>query len=95
MLAAYHGHHNLVSLLLRRGADPDRLNLRGQSPLAGAVFKNEVEVVRVLVEEGGADPDKGEPSTREAVRVFGMEGGKIGEIVGGRGKRCEGGGEVG
>ena len=95
MLAAYHGHPQLVSLLLRRGADPDRLNLRGQSPLAGAVFKNEVEVVRVLVEEGGADPDKGEPSAREAVRVFGMEGGEIGGIITTNGKGREVGGGKG
>lgn len=39
MLAAYHGHPGTVAALLERGADPDRLNDRGQSPLAGATFK--------------------------------------------------------
>lgn len=39
MLAAYHSHPTLVSYLLSRGADPNSLNERGQSPLAGAVFK--------------------------------------------------------
>lgn len=47
MLAAYHGHAPLVKLLLQHGADPNSLNDRGQSPLAGAVFKNENEVVEV------------------------------------------------
>jgi ankyrin repeat protein len=47
MLASYHGHAPLVKLLLQFGANPNILNDRGQSPLAGAVFKNEVEVVEV------------------------------------------------
>lgn len=47
MLAAYHGHGALVKLLIQHGADPNSLNDRGQSPLAGAVFKNEPEVIEV------------------------------------------------
>ena len=47
MLAAYHGHAPLVKLLLSHGADANSLNDRGQSPLAGAVFKMESEVVEV------------------------------------------------
>ena len=47
MLAAYHGHALLVKLLLQHGGDPNRLNDRGQSPLAGAVFKGEDAVVEV------------------------------------------------
>ena len=47
MLAAYHGHAKLVQLLMDHGADPNRVNDRGQSPLAGAVFKMEDEVVEV------------------------------------------------
>ena len=49
MLAAYHGHAAAVRALVARGADVDRLNDRGQSPLAGAVFKGEDAVVGVLV----------------------------------------------
>jgi ankyrin repeat protein len=49
MLASYHGHAPLVKLLLDHGANPNTLNDRGQSPLAGAVFKGEEEVVEVSV----------------------------------------------
>jgi ankyrin repeat protein len=47
MLASYHGHAPLVRLLIQHGADPNTLNDRGQSPLAGAVFKGEAEVIDV------------------------------------------------
>ncbi|KAK5090490.1 hypothetical protein LTR05_000662 [Lithohypha guttulata] len=72
MLAAYHGHANLVRLLLQHHADANRLNDRGQSPLAGVVFKNERECVEALL-EGGADPRIGEPSALEACKVFKQE----------------------
>ncbi|KFY91135.1 hypothetical protein V498_05641 [Pseudogymnoascus sp. VKM F-4517 (FW-2822)] len=72
MLAAYHGHSQLVRLLISHGANPNSLNDRGQSPLAGAVFKNESEVVKVLL-EGGADPDYGAPSAMEAIVLFKKE----------------------
>ncbi|MFC5039944.1 ankyrin repeat domain-containing protein [Ornithinimicrobium kibberense] len=70
MLAAYHGHADLVRQLAGRGADVGRLNDRGQSPLAGAVFKGEDEVVAVLL-EAGADPDAGTPTARETAQLFG------------------------
>lgn len=47
MLAAYHGHADLVKILIEHGADPNRLNDRGQSPVAGAVFKKEDAVIEV------------------------------------------------
>ena len=43
MLAAYHCHAPLVKLLLEHGADPNKINDRDQSPLAGAVFKGKSE----------------------------------------------------
>lgn len=69
MLASYHGHPSLVRLLLAHGANPNTLNDRGQSPLAGAVFKNEIAVVEALL-AGDADPDLGTPSAAEAIVLF-------------------------
>ncbi len=69
MLSTYHGHAPLSRLLLSHGADPNRLNDRGQSPLAGAVFKNEKEIVDILL-EAGADVDLGRPSAWEAAELF-------------------------
>ncbi|EHL02778.1 putative ankyrin repeat protein [Glarea lozoyensis 74030] len=48
MLASYHGHAPLVRLLLQHGANPNSLNDRGQSPLAGAVFKGEADVIEMF-----------------------------------------------
>ena len=70
MLAAYAGHAALVRGLVERGADPNRLNDRRQAPLAGAVFKREDEVVRVLMEVG-ADPWAGEPNAISCAQIFG------------------------
>lgn len=72
MLSAYHGHVNIVKLLLQHGADPNTLNDRGQSPLAGVVFKNEKECIDALL-EGGADPEIGQPSALAACEVFKQE----------------------
>ncbi|KAF5009649.1 hypothetical protein FDECE_4150 [Fusarium decemcellulare] len=72
MLAAYHGHAELVKVLIQHGADPNRLNDRGQSPLAGAIFKKEDEVVQALL-DGGADPEYGRPSARECITTFNLE----------------------
>lgn len=70
MLAAYHGHAGAVRMLAAHGADVNRLNDRGQSPLAGAVFKGENDVVKELL-AAGADPDVGTPTARESAQMFG------------------------
>jgi ankyrin repeat protein len=70
MLAAYHGQAEAVAALLKRGADPNRRNSRDQSPVAGALFKGEDDVVRLLV-QAGADLNAGTPSARAAAQIFG------------------------
>jgi ankyrin repeat protein len=72
MLAAYHGHAEVVSGLLELGADVNRANDKNQAPLAGAVFKSHDQVVRSLI-AAGADPDAGTPTARDAATMFGRE----------------------
>ena len=73
MLAAYHGHAYTVRLILEHGGDANTANDRGQTPLAGAVFKGYPDVVPALV-EAGADPDAGTPSARAAAQMFAPPG---------------------
>ena len=82
MLAVEHQHFVVVVDLLRvpvgrqlgfeprvRGADVDVINDRGQTPLAGAVFKGYPDVVTALV-AAGADADRGSPTARAAAVFF-------------------------
>ncbi len=70
MLAAYAGHADLVRGLVGRGADVDKLNARGQSPLAGAIFKKEDAVIDEL-RAAGADPRAGHPDAIATAQMFG------------------------
>ena len=72
MLAAYHGHEAAVAALIARGADVDRHNKRGQTPLAGAVFKNDTTIIDLLL-RADADPRAGSPSALETARFFKRE----------------------
>jgi len=56
-------------MLLNEGADPNVLNGRGQSPIAGAVFKGWDEVVKALYEKG-ADVGLGHPNAVDCARMF-------------------------
>jgi hypothetical protein len=53
-------------------ADVNRHNNRGQTPLAGAVFKNETTIMELLL-GADADPLAGSPSALETARYFGKE----------------------
>jgi hypothetical protein len=69
MLAAHNGHADTVVALTELGADPDRTNDRGKSPLAGAIFKGEDAVVAALL-RAEADPDVGTPSGRATAQMI-------------------------
>lgn len=73
MLAAYHDHPETVSMLLDAGADVEASNERGQTPLAGAVFKGYEDVVRILVQKGGASGERGTPSAIHTAKMFRRE----------------------
>lgn len=72
ILAAYHGHADLVAELLQRGADPDLANDNGHTPLAGATFKGFEDVASVLL-DSGADPQAGTPNSIDMARMFGRD----------------------
>lgn len=71
MLACYHGHTALVQRMLALPTPPDtnQLNGRGQSILAGVVFKGHNELIPTLV-QAGADPLAGQPSAEESAKMF-------------------------
>ncbi|NHI17145.1 ankyrin repeat domain-containing protein [Microbacterium excoecariae] len=68
MLAAYHGHEELVRALIARGADVNRANDKRLVPLAGALFKGHDGIVTALV-DAGADPQA--PSVLQAAQMLG------------------------
>ena len=72
MLASYYGHESAVAALIARGVDVDRHNNRGQTPLAGAIFKNDTTIIELLL-SADADPLAGSPSALETARFFGKE----------------------
>lgn len=69
MLAAYHGHADLVNGLAERGANVDVANDRNQVAIAGALFKGYDDVVAVLVNHR-ASLDIGAPTARDAAAMF-------------------------
>ena len=52
MLAAYAGNKEAFEFLLGHGADPNSLDLAGNSVLMGAAFRGHLEMVKRLVEAG-------------------------------------------
>jgi uncharacterized protein len=57
MLATYHGHQEW---LLEQGADANKPNDRGQTPLGGVAFKGYLEIAALLLDHGAQiDADNG------------------------------------
>ncbi len=69
ILAAYHDHPATVRMLLDRGADPQRVNDRGQTALGAAVFRRSSDSVRALL-AAGADPRAGARSAIQIAEFF-------------------------
>jgi hypothetical protein len=69
ILAAYHGHPEVVRALLDRGADHARVNDRGQTALGAAVFRRQRGIVTELL-AAGADPAHGPRSALAVATVF-------------------------
>lgn len=60
MLASYNGNVETPRMLLELGAEVDRRNDRGQTPLGGAAFKGYEDIVALLLEHGAdIDADNG------------------------------------
>ena len=72
ILAAYHDHPDTVRMLLDLGADPNRVNDRGQTALGAAVFRRSVPSTTLLLQHG-ADPHAGERSAAQLAQFFGLD----------------------
>ena len=55
LMAAGHGHADVVQLLLEAGADPNTADSNGNLPLTVAAMQSHEDVARLLM-DGGADP---------------------------------------
>jgi ankyrin repeat protein len=52
MLASYNENLETTQMLANMGAEVDKKNDRGQTPLAGVCFKGYLDIVKVLVKAG-------------------------------------------
>ena len=57
-VASQEGHLASVVTLLQAGADPLLPDVYGSLPIHKATDHNHVEVVRILIEQGGCSPDQ-------------------------------------
>jgi uncharacterized protein len=71
ILAAYHRRPGTVNMLLTRGADTERVNDRGQTALAAAVFRRDRRIVGSLL-AAGASPCTGTRSALQVADFFGL-----------------------
>ena len=52
MISVYNGNYEVSELFLKRGADPNSLDLSGNTILMGAAFKGDAEMIKLLVKRG-------------------------------------------
>jgi len=71
ILAAYREREDTVDMLLRLGADTDRINDHGQSALVAAVFRNNAPIVSALL-AAGANPTIGTNTALAVAQQFGL-----------------------
>lgn len=72
ILAAYREQGAVVDALLERHADVNALNQRGQSALTSAIFMQNEDISRALL-NAGADPDHGPQSARATITAMGLD----------------------
>lgn len=72
ILAAYREQRSVVDALVERHADVNVLNSRGQSALTCAVFMQNQEIARILL-DAGADPDLGPQSARATIAAMDLD----------------------
>ena len=59
--ATFHRRQDLAAILLKRGADPNRVYANGRTPLFGAIARRSFPMVQLLVAHG-ADVNRGIPA---------------------------------
>lgn len=72
ILASYNDHADLVTGLIARDADPDRMNDRGQTALSCAVFRQNEDITVQLL-KAGADAHLGPQNPYAVIEMFGLE----------------------
>lgn len=78
ILAAYREQSTTVEALIERQADVNILNNRGQSALTCAIFMQNENIARQLL-DAGTDPDLGPQSARATISAMGLD--NMGEFL--------------
>ena len=73
--AAWEGHKNVIQLLLKRGADPNKEGQYGETPLHKVAFRGNKYVLQLLL-DSGADPNKADKSGDIPLHLAATEGHK-------------------
>ena len=74
--AALYRNKDVVQLLMKAGADPNKLNATGESPLLYAAYRSYPDLVKLLI-ENGADPKKAESAKIRTPLYWAVKDGSI------------------